>query len=117
MSIRQYTRLADPQFLPSAVASVYANPAATTSYIKSILIFNSGSTAQTVRLHNVPDNATAIGAAAPVNQFLDVDLVAKETFMLDLPYPMTLIDQNDSIQGSASSADTVTIQLLGDIAQ
>jgi hypothetical protein len=117
VSTRQYTRLADPQFLPNAVASVYANPAATTSYIKSILIFNSGVGTQNVKLYNVPDDATALGTAAAVNQFLDVDIIAKETFMLDLPYPMTLIDQNDSIQGVATDPSTVTIQLLGDIAQ
>ena len=116
VGVRQYVKVADPQFLPDAVGALYANPVSTTAFVKSVLVFNSGVSTETVKLYNVPDNTGAVGTASAVNQFLEVDIVAKETFMLDLPYPITLTDENDTIQGETTTASTVSIHLLGDIA-
>jgi hypothetical protein len=113
---RLYTRLADIQWMPSAVAPVYTNPANTASYIKSIVIFNTSNGSANVKLYNVPDSGGLAGTAATSSQFFDVDLASKETLMIDLPYPITLVDAGDSIQ-AVSGEQTVTIQLLGDIAQ
>ena len=114
---RLYTRIAEPQFLGAPTATVYTNPASTNTYIKSIVMFNSGTTPANVKLYNVPDDGGLVGVAAAVNQFLDVDLVARETFMFDLPYPITMIDAGDTLQGFCALSEAVTIQILGDIAQ
>jgi hypothetical protein len=111
---RQFTRLADIQYVASSAGAVYTNAASTTTYIKSFVLFNSGATSQIVKLYNVPDSTGSVGAASAANQFAEVQIVAKETFMLDLPYPITITDENDTIQAVTDTGSQVTIQLLGD---
>lgn len=111
---RQYTRLADIAYVASSAGAVYTNPAATISYIKSVVLFNNNSTAETVKLYNVPDSGGSVGTASAANQFAEISLATKETLMFDLPYPITLIDTNDTIQASTTTGSQVTIQILGD---
>ena len=112
---RQYTRLADIQYIASSAGSIYANPASTKTYIKSLILFNGNTSAETVKLYNVPDSTGSVGTAGVSNQFAEVILGATETLMFDMPYPVTLVDTNDSIQAVTTTASKVTVQLLGDI--
>lgn len=116
---RQFTRLADIQYVSNTAGSVYSNPASTTTYVKSFILFNGNTSTETVKLYNVPDNAGSVGTAvdagsASGNQFAEISIASKETIMFDLPYPITITDQNDSIQAVTTTATRVTIQLLGD---
>ena len=111
---RQYTRLADIQYIGSTAASIYTNAASTKSYIKSLVLFNSNTTSETVRLYNVPNSGAALGTAGTSNQFAEITLATLETLMFDMPYPMTIIDEYDSIQASTTTANKVTVQILGD---
>lgn len=111
---RLNTRLADIQTVPSTVGVLYANPAGRKSFIAAIWTFNTGTTAQRVALYNVPDVAGAVGTAAPANWATEIVLEAKQTVILPLEYPITLIDTNDTIQGVTQTAGQVTIQFLGD---
>lgn len=111
---RQFTRLTDIQYVATTAAALYTNPVSTTTYVKSFIIFNSGATSQIVKLYNVPDSTGSVGTASVANQFAEVQVVSKETFMLDLPYPITIIDQNDTIQAVTDTGSQVTIQVLGD---
>jgi hypothetical protein len=110
----QHVKLADIQQLPSSVGSLYANPASTKTYIRGLVLFNDNNAAELVKLHNVPDSAGSLGSAGVSNKFLEVALAAKETLLIDLPYPIVLTDQNDSLQGVSTTAAMVTIQILGD---
>lgn len=104
-------RLANIATLPSTVGSIYSNPASTKTFIKGITLFNSNTIIEVVRLYNVPDNAGAVGTAADTNQFLEVSLAAKETFIFEFPGDGTVLeDTNDSIQGVTSNANKVTYQ-------
>jgi hypothetical protein len=111
---RQYTRLADIQYIADSAGAIYTNPASAKTYIKSFVLFNGNSSAETVKLYNVPDNAGAVGTAGVSNQFVEITLSALETLMFDLPYPITLIDENDTIQAVTITASKVTVQILGD---
>lgn len=111
---RQFTRLADIQYVGSTAAAIYTNPASTKTYIKSLLLFNGNTTAETVKLYNVPNNGASAGTAGVGNQFAEFVLAAGETLMFDLPYPITIIDENDTMQASTTTASKVTVQLLGD---
>lgn len=111
---RQYTRLADIAYVASSAGAVYTNSAAEKAYIKSIVLFNNNTTAETVKLYNVPDSGGSVGTAGVSNQFAQVVLASKETLMFDLPYPITLIDTNDTIQAETTTGSQVTIQILGD---
>lgn len=111
---RQYTRLADIQYVSNSAAAIYTNAASTKTYIKSLLLFNGNTTAETVKLYNVPNSGASAGTAGVSNQFAEIVLAAAETLMFDLPYPITIIDENDTIQASTTTASKVTVQLLGD---
>jgi len=111
---RQFTRLVDIQYVASSASAVYTNASSTTTYIKSLVLYNGNTSAETVRLYNVPDSGGSAGTAADDNQFAEVSLASKETLMFDLPYPITLIDENDTIQASTTTGSKVTIQILGD---
>jgi hypothetical protein len=111
---RQNTRLADIQYVASTAGAIYTNAASTKTYIKSFVLYNSGATSQLVKLYNVPDSTGSVGTAGVDNQFAEVNILSKETFMLDLPYPITIIDENDTIQAETATGSQVTVQLLGD---
>lgn len=111
---RQYTRLTDIAYISNSAAAIYTNPASTKTYIKSFIIFNNNSTSEVVKLYNVPDSGGSAGTASAANQFAEVTLATKETLMFDLPYPITIIDTNDTIQAVTTSASQVTVQILGD---
>lgn len=110
----QRTKLADIQYVPSSAGSLFSNPSGAKTYVRSLTLFNGGSSVETVRLYNVPDNASAVGTSGPSNQFLQQNLQAKETLVLEFGFPIVLSDQNDSIQGSTTTGSTVTVMIHGD---
>ena len=111
---RLFTRLTDIQYVANTAGAIYTNAASTISYIKSLVLFNRNTTSETVKLYNVPNNGASVGTAGDTNQFAEIVLAAKETLMFDLPYPITIIDENDTIQAVTTTASQVTVQVLGD---
>lgn len=111
---RQFTRLVDIQYVANSAGAIYTNAASTITYIKSLVLFNVNTSTETVKLYNVPNNGASVGTAGDSNQFAEISLAAKETLMFDLPYPITLIDENDTIQAVTTTASKVTVQILGD---
>lgn len=111
---RQYTRLADIQYISNSAAAIYTNAASTKTYVKSLILFNGNTTAETVKLYNVPNSGASAGTAGVSNQFAEIVLGTLETLMFDMPYPITIIDENDTIQASTTTASKVTVQILGD---
>ena len=113
--------LTTPQVLPlaaAAAASVYDNPAGTTTYIKGWRLFNTGTVTELVKIYVVPAVAgPALGAAAAANQVFEYVLQAKESLSEDFPaMGIVLATQHDSIQASAGDATTVNLVLFGDTA-
>ena len=108
-----YPKLADIQFVPSSAGTLYANPAATKTYIRGLILFNGNTSSELVKLYNVPDSAAVAGTAAAGNQFEEYTMIAKENLIIDFKYPVVLSDENDTLQGSATTASKVTIQILG----
>lgn len=111
---RQYTRLANIQRVPNATGVLYTNPSGVKSYIKGFSFYNAGSASGTVAIFNVPDASLATGIPSSGNKITEIVLASTETFLLEFPYPVTLIDQGDSIQGYATTVSDVTVQILGD---
>lgn len=114
MATVTHGKLADIQTLPSTVGSIYANPASTETFIKGFTLFNSNTTSETVKLYVVPDSGGSLGTAALTNQFLEISLSSKETFVFDTPGDgIVLSDTNDSIQGVTTTASKVTVIIHG----
>jgi hypothetical protein len=110
----QRTKLTDIQLVPINVGTVYTNPTDTTTYIRSVILHNTHSSEVTVNLHNVPNNAGAIGTATTSNRFFSRVLKNTETIEFGFYYPITLIDANESLQASSSVNNVVTILISGD---
>ena len=109
-----YSRLKEIGYLSDSAAAVVTNAASTTTYIRSIILHNTHTSALTVTLYNVPDNAGAVGTAASANQFYDESIGASDIVMLEFPAPgIVLEDTNDTIQGVCGTASKVTIQAYG----
>lgn len=112
-----FSRLTEVQVLQTSATVSYANPATTTTYIRLILIHNVHTTNnQTVQIWTVPDNAGAVGTASNSNRAYAVVLTPGETRAIEFKGPgLMLIDENDTIQASASEANAVTFQMYGAI--
>lgn len=110
----QRDKIAAIATLNAAAASLYTNPTGVKAYVKGIILHNTNSTAETIELHNAPNNGGAMGAASLNNRFLRVSLVADETLFVDLSYPIVLSESGDALLGKSTTAGKVTVQLLGD---
>jgi hypothetical protein len=109
----EFDWLNDNNLLISNVTEViYANPAATKTFIYAISLHNTHSSAVEVTLYKVPDNAAAVGTAAAGNQIFKRSLAAYETFPLN-DVTHILGDTNDSLQAVADVDAKVTINLDG----
>lgn len=109
-----YARLLEITTIPGTTAAVYTNPAATTTYIRLIVIHNANTTAETVILWNVPDNAGSVGTAGDTNRFFYKVMAPGETVILEFPAPGILLSAtNDTIQGDTNTSSKVTIQIMG----
>ena len=113
-------------------ATAYSVGSAKTTYIRSVVIFNSnvgtGNTglSQTVQIYAVPNSAGAVGVATAGNRIGRVSLTPDDTFFYDLQYPITLQNTGDSIQifnegtyaytfsGIATANNPVNVIVLGD---
>lgn len=110
----QRAKLAPIQTLSATAASVYTNAASAKTYVRSIILHNTNTSAETVVLYNVPANAGAVGTAGATNQFLSISLSANDTLEFSPAYPMVLDGTNDSLQAKTTTAAKVTLQILGD---
>lgn len=94
---------------------IYTNPSsATKSYIKAFVIHNAGITTALCKLNDVPNSSGSVGSASSNNQFFSQYVNVGETVFLEYPYPLTLINQNDSIRFESSTTGPINIQILGD---
>jgi hypothetical protein len=107
-----YPKLADIQTVASSAGSIFSNPSSKSTYIRSIVLHNTNSTAETVKLYNVPDSAGSVGTAAATNRFLNISLAANASYEWKLG-PIPLTDENDSIQAETTTASKVTVMIFG----
>ncbi len=111
----QHVTLAFPAYIPSTVGSIYANPAATKSYVRGLLIYNSNTTTETVDIHFVPDSAGSLGTADVTNRCFRLNIAADETLLIELVFPFVLTDENDAVFAKTTTSSKVNIVPLGDI--
>lgn len=110
----EYDRIVEITTLPNSAGAVFANPAGQKTYIRLVVLHNSNSTAEAVKLYNVPDNAGAVGTAGATNEFYSRSMAAGETVTMEFAIPgLVLEDENDTIQGVTTTASKVTIQAYG----
>lgn len=109
-----YGKLAEITTIAGAAAAIYTNPAATTTYIRGIIIHNGNTTVETVILYKVPDATGSVGTAATANEMYYEVMAPRSTTTIEFPAPgLMLTDVNDTIQGTTTTASKVSIQFIG----
>jgi len=109
-----YSQLTPITTIASSAGAVYTNPASKTTYVRTIVIHNTNTTAETVTLYNVPDSTGSVGTAGVTNQFYKQEVAADATVLLEFAVPgIMLTDTNDTLQASTTTANKVTIQITG----
>jgi hypothetical protein len=110
----QRAKLGDIAYVGSSVGSIYANAAGVKTFIKGLMLHNTNTTAETVKVYVVPDSSGALGTAGAGNRVLNVALPANDTLLVEFPCALVLSDQNDSLQAETTTASKVTVTVLGD---
>ena len=93
---------------------IVTNPTGYDTVGDYIMIFNTHTSAVTVYLYQVDDNALAVGTLAATDQFFEYALAAKETLLLgrqDIMIVMT--DTNDTLQTYASVTAKLNYSVFG----
>ena len=99
--------------LAATAGAIYTVGAATTGQVKTIILFNAGAGANTVKLYAVPNSGGSVGTAAAANQFYEQSIPSKSTIEFSPAYPFEYSAQNDTIQGEATNATEVTYFVSG----
>jgi hypothetical protein len=107
-----WTNLTGIANVASTAGAILTN--STTTEIKAFILHNTNTTTETVKLYNVPNSTGSVGTASnTTNIFFEREIATKETFIFDVPYPLTLLAVNDTIQAVTDTASKVTVQVLG----
>jgi hypothetical protein len=97
-------------------ATVLTVGSAKTCYIRSVILHNIDSVnSSTVRIHVVPNSGGSTGTASSINQLAQLSVQPTDTYFFELAYPITLSNNNDTIQiANSSTTDAVNVLILGD---
>ena len=106
-----WTNLSGIAYIANPAGAIRTN--STTTEIKGFVIHNTNTTAETVKLYNVPNSGGSVGTASNANKFFERAIAANETYIFDVPYPIFLASNNDTIQAVTTTASKVTVQILG----
>jgi hypothetical protein len=97
-------------------STVYTVGSAKTSYIRSVIVHNIDAVnSSTISLHFVPNSAGSVGTASSLNRLAQLSIQPTDTYFFELAYPITLANNNDTIQVyNSSTTDAVNVLILGD---
>lgn len=102
----------------NATTTVYANPATTTAYIRSLLLHNRSSTdVVSMSIHLVQNSTGAVGSVADSNRIARIALQPFDSYFLELAFPITLTATNDAIRAvnhNTTAGQDANILILGD---
>ena len=96
---------------------------ASTTYLRGVVMHNTGLSTATSSLYIYPSGVAASGAAQTAYRLARVDLASNETFFFEMNYPLVLVDQEkivvevtqpSGLVGGAGIGSAVNIQILGD---
>ena len=96
---------------------------ASTTYLRGVVMHNTGLSTATSSLYVYPDGVAADGIAHTAYRMARVDLASNETFFFEMNYPLVLVDQEkivvevtqpSGVVGGAGIGSVVNYQILGD---
>lgn len=110
----QRGNLGSVQSVPTTASAVVTNASGKRTYVRGFVVFNGNTATETLGLHVVDNVSGSLGSATAGNKILEMQLAAKETVTLALPYPITMTGTNDAVFASASTASKINLVALGD---
>lgn len=96
---------------------------ASTTYLRGVIMHNTGLSTATSSLYIYPNNVAATGVGQTSYRLARVDLASNETFFFETNYPLVLTNQDKivveitqpaSSVGGAGIGSVVNYQILGD---
>ena len=95
---------------------------ASTTYLRGVVMHNTGLSTATSSLYIYPDGVAANGVAHTAYRLARVDIDSNETFFFEMNYPLVLVNQEKvvveitqpSVEVGGTGIATVNYQILGD---
>ena len=95
---------------------------ASTTYLRGVVMHNTGIATATSSLYIYPDGVAANGVAHTAYRLARVDIDSNETFFFEMNYPLVLVNQEKvvveitqpSAEVGGTGIATVNYQILGD---
>ena len=96
---------------------------ASTTYLRGVVMHNTGIATATSSLYIYPDGVAANGVAHTAYRLARVDIASNETFFYEMNYPLVLTDREKIVVevtqpatavGGAGIGSAVNFQILGD---
>ena len=108
-----YKLLTEIKPIATPSASVYVNAAATASYIRQIVLYNTTGSVEQVKLWKYI-SGSAITPMSNTQQFFNYGLSGSATFILDFGPPGLMLTQSyDAIYASSTTNNIVNIVIMG----
>jgi hypothetical protein len=122
LNIQSITGIATVGIFTAGVTTTAAGVAGTT-YIRSVIMHNTGLATCTSSLYVYPNGVAATGVGVTAHRLARVDLSSNETFFFESNYPLVLTNQEKIVVeitqpatsvGGAGIGSVVNYQILGD---
>lgn len=122
LDIKSVTGIATVGIFTSGVTNTAAGVAGTT-YVRGVIMHNTGISTTSSSLYVYPNGVSATGAAQPQYRLVRVDLDPNETFFFESNYPIVLTSQDklvvevnstDPLVGGSGIGTAINYQILGD---
>jgi hypothetical protein len=120
LGVQSVTGIATVGIFTAGVTTTAAGVAGTT-YIRSVIMHNTGLATCTSSLYVYPTGVAATGVGVTAHRLARVDLSSNETFFFESNYPLVLTNQDKIVveitapaAGGAGIGSVVNYQILGD---
>jgi hypothetical protein len=120
LGVQSVTGIATVGIFTAGVTTTAAGIAGTT-YIRSVIMHNTGLATCTSSLYVYPNGVAATGVGVTEYRLARVDLDSNETFFFESNYPLVLVDQEKIVveitppaSGGTGIGSVVNYQILGD---
>jgi hypothetical protein len=120
LNIQSVTGIATVGIFTAGVTTTAAGVAGTT-YIRSVIMHNTGLATCTSSLYVYPNGVAATGVGVTAYRLARIDLASNETFFFEANYPLVLTNQDKIVveitqsgAGGAGIGSVVNYQILGD---
>lgn len=109
-----HVSLGAPRFISVAPTAMLINPVDYKTFIREIVLHNTGTTIETVRLYDVPPVAGALGTPNLELRQLNISVPVNDTVHIPFQDCITLDVPNYAIFAECTTANKINIKFNGD---